>query len=207
MFYLLDRLVLIQGTDVHRHDLAGFHIQHVFQKLVGQIRGRDRKITHRPVQLAHAECPAAGEGEGSRRNKILYGQPRFRQPLPFKIKAVLIAQMEQVVHELQALFPGQHLSHNTQPSKIVQKIGLDVDEPRLCLLHGFCLDAEGQVLGLGQAVIALGELRPQHLAVFLSDIVEALIFQRNTDIFLKVRCIRAKVHERQLKVDGAVKEI
>ena len=100
VFYFLYCLVLIQGTDMHCHDLARFHIQQVFQKLIGKIGSRNRKIAHSPVQVTHAERPPAGEGEGSRRDEVLYGQPGFRQPLPFKIEAVLITQMEHVMHQL-----------------------------------------------------------------------------------------------------------
>ena len=82
-----------------------------------------------------------------------------------------------------------------------------MDQPRLGLLHGIRFDAERQVLGLGQAVVALRKLRPQHPAVFLADIVEAVVFQRDTDILFKVRRVRAEIHERQLKMNGAVKEV
>ena len=37
MLHRLDRLVLIKGADMHRHDLTGFHIQQLLQQLIGQI--------------------------------------------------------------------------------------------------------------------------------------------------------------------------
>ena len=111
------------------------------------------------------------------------------------------------MHQLQAFLAGQHLRHHTQPPEIVQKICLDMDQPRLCLLHGLRLDTKGQVLSLGQAIVALGKLCPQHLAVFLPDIVEAIVFERNADILFKIRRIRAEVHEGQLEMHGAVKEV
>ena len=63
MLYRLDRLVLIKGTDMHRHDLAGFHIQKILQQLIGKIRRRDCKETHGSIQISHPEMPSAGEGE------------------------------------------------------------------------------------------------------------------------------------------------
>ena len=64
MLHRLDRLVLIKGTDMHRHDLAGFHIQQLLQQLIGKIRSRDSQKAHGSIQISHPEMSSAGEGEG-----------------------------------------------------------------------------------------------------------------------------------------------
>ena len=111
------------------------------------------------------------------------------------------------MHQLQAFLSIQHLRHNAQSAEVVQDIRLDMDQPRLCLLHRFRFNTEGQVLGLGQTVVALGQLCAEHFAVFLADIVESVVLQRDPDAFLKVRRIGAQVHKRQLEVHGAVEEV
>ena len=115
--------------------------------------------------------------------------------------------MEHVVHQLQAFLAVQHLCHDAQSAEVVQNIRLNMDQPRLCLLHGFRFNTEGQVLGLGQAVVALRQLRAEHLAVFLTDIVESVVLQRDPDAFLKICRISTQIHKRQLKVHGAVEEV
>ena len=51
----------------------------------------------------------------------------------------------------------------TKPVEIVHQVVLDVVEPGLDLRHAFALHAKGDELGLGQTIIALGELLAQHL--------------------------------------------
>ena len=60
---------------------------------------------------------------------------------------------------------------------------------------------------LGQTVIALGKLLPQHLAVLGANIIKTILLIRDADGLLKVCGIGGCVHERQLEVDGAVKEV
>ena len=80
-------------------------------------------------------------------------------------------------------------------------------EAGLRLPHGIRMDAERQVLGLGQAVVAAGELLPEHLRVLNADRVEPVVLERDSDGLLKTLRVRRKVHKRQLKVDGAVEKV
>ena len=45
--------------------------------------------------------------------------------------------------------------HHTQTAEVVEQVILDMVQSRFCLTHGLCFDAEGQILGFGQTVIAL----------------------------------------------------
>ena len=111
------------------------------------------------------------------------------------------------MHEMQAILAVQNLCHHTQAFEVVHQIGLNVIQTGLCLAHGLGFNAEGDIFGLGQAIIALRKLRLQHLAVLAADTVEVVISEGNADVLFKYLCIRRHVHEGQLKVDRAVEKI
>ena len=81
------------------------------------------------------------------------------------------------------------------------------DKPRLCLFHGFRLNAKRQILRLGQAVVALGKLAAQHGAVLRAHRIEMILLVRNTHHLLKIRGIRSHIHKRKLKADAGIKEV
>ena len=66
---------------------------------------------------------------------------------------------------------------------------------------------ECQVLGFGQAVVALRQLLIQHLAILDTDGIEAVLLERDTDTLYKAFSIGTQVRKGNLKVNGAVKEI
>ena len=80
-------------------------------------------------------------------------------------------------------------------------------QPGLCLLHGFRFNAEGQIFGFGQPVVATFQLLTEHLAVFLAYIIEAILPGLNLNPAFKALHISSHIHKGQLKVDGAVKEV
>ena len=80
-------------------------------------------------------------------------------------------------------------------------------QPRLGFLHGSSLNAEGNILGLGQTVIALGQLHLQHVAVLGTDGIEVIVPGRDPDALLEAFRIGRHVHEGQFEVDGTVKEV
>ena len=203
----LNGLVLVYGLDVHGHDLAGFHIQEVFQQLVAEIGRRDGKETHGTVQRSHLERFAAREGKAAGGDKILHRQPGGGQPFPVKIELVVVAHVEHGVHQVQPLLAVQCPGHNAQTAEVVEQVGLHVFQPGLCLFHRLCLDAESQVLGFGQAIVAALQLLAQHLAVLLPDIVKTILPGFDLNPALKALHIRGHIHEGQFKVDGAVEEI
>ena len=53
----LDGTVLIDTLDVHGNDLAGIHVQKIFQQLVADVGGRDAQKTGGAVDAAHLERP------------------------------------------------------------------------------------------------------------------------------------------------------
>ena len=117
------------------------------------------------------------------------------------------AHVEHVMHELQAFLAVHDLGPDAQLAEVVHQVVLDMGEPRLCLADRIRLNAEGQVLGLREAVVSLGELRLQHLGILLADIIEAVMGQGDPDTCFEALGIRRHVHETQFKVDGAVKKV
>ena len=204
----LDRFRLIHGLDVHRDDLRGIHVQEILQKLVRKVRCRDLQIAHGTEEASHLEGTAAGEGKGRRGNKVLYGKAGLRQPLPVKTELILrISHVKHVVHEFQPLVTVQDVGPDTQLLEVVQKIVLDMLKPRFCLFHGVSLDSEGQELGLGKAVVALGQLVLQHLRILVTDAVERILPVRDPDSGLKALRVGRHVHETELEMDGAVEKV
>lgn len=84
---------------------------------------------------------------------------------------------------------------------------MDVVEPGLDLCHAFALHTKGDEFGLGQTIIALGKLLPQHLGILGTNIVKAVLLERNANALFKLGAVRCHVHEGQLKFDGAVEEV
>ena len=97
--------------------------------------------------------------------------------------------------------------HHTQTAEIVEQVIFDMVQPRFCLTHGLCFNAEGQVFGLGQTVITLGQLLFQNLAVLGTGSIEAVLSERDTDALFKALRIGTHVHKGQLKLNRAVEEI
>ena len=204
---LLDGSGLVYRLDVHGDDLAGLHIQKILQKLVGKIRCCDLQITHGSVQAAHGKGLSAREGKGCGSNEVLHGKSGACQPAPVEVKTVSIAHVKHGMHQLQTFLPIEHPRGYAKALEVIHQVGLYMLQAGLCLAHGLGFNAEGDIFGLCQTVIALSELHLQHLTVLAADIVEVVVAVRNADVLLKNFGIRRHIHERQLEVDGAVEKI
>lgn len=147
------------------------------------------------------------KGKTGRCNKVLYRQPALRQPLPIEIESVMVTHVEHIVHQMKPFLAVQQFCPDTQAFEVVHQVDLDVNEPRLCLFHGFRLNAKRQVLRLGQAVVALGKLAAQHGAVLRAHRIEMILLVRDTHHLLKIRGIRSHIHKRKLKADAGIKEV
>ena len=96
---------------------------------------------------------------------------------------------------------------NAQPLEVVEDVGLNALQPGLGGSDVLPVDAEREILGLGEAVIALGQLVLQHIRVFLPHIVKAVLFQGNDNIPGEAVLGGGEVQEGQLEPDGAVKVV
>ena len=115
--------------------------------------------------------------------------------------------VEHIVHEFQPLGTVQGLCLHPQPVEVVQQIVLDVVKPRLDLRHAFTLHTEGDELGLGQTIIALGKLLAQHLGILRTNIVKAILLERNADALFKLGAVGCHVHKGKLKFDAGIEEV
>ena len=80
-------------------------------------------------------------------------------------------------------------------------------QTRFDLRHAFALDAVGQKLRFGQAVVALGKLLAEHLRVLSTNIIKAVLLVRDADGLFKVCAVRGSVHKGKFKVDARIKEV
>ena len=202
-----DGLVLVNGLDVHGNDLAGIHVQKILQQLVAQVRSRDIQKADRPEDAAHLKGTAVLKRQRSGGDSILYGQTTGHKVFPVEVELVGSIHVQHPVHQPQTLRTVQRLCQNAQPVKVVHQVVLDVLQPGFNLRHAVALDAVGQEFGLGQTVVALGKLLPQHLAVLGSHIVKTILLVRDADGLFKVCGIGGGIHKGQLKVDRAVEKV
>ena len=91
--------------------------------------------------------------------------------------------------------------------KVIEPVILDVVQTGFDLLHALAGHTKGQVFAFGQAVVALGQLLPEHLGIFGAHIVKAVFLERDADAFLELGTVRRRIHKRQFKVDGAVEKV
>ena len=202
-----DGLVLVNGLDVHGNNLAGIHVQKILQELVAEVGCRDGQEADRPEDAAHLKGPAVLKCQRSGCNGILYGQTTGHKVFPVEVELVGTVHIQHPVHQFQTLRTVQRLCQNAQSVEIVHQVVLDVLQPGFDLRHAVTLDAVGQEFCLCQAVVALGKLLPQHLAVLGAHIVKAILLVRDADGLLEVCGIGGGIHERQFKVDGTVEEV
>ena len=99
------------------------------------------------------------------------------------------------MHQLKPLFAIQKSCGNTQPMEVVHQVNLNVIQPGLCLLHGIRFDAKGQVFCLGQAIVSLLKLLPEHHAIFCTNIVKTIVLKRNADALFKGIRIGGHIHK------------
>ena len=203
----LDGADLIDGLDVQIDDLAALHIQEVRQHPVVQLRGHDLDEGGRAELLSHTEHAPVSELEGAGGNEVLGGQAGGGQPVPGKAEGLLAVHVEDGVEQPQAVRAAHGRGGNAQPLEVVEDVGLNALQPGLGGSDVLPVDAEGEILGLGEAVVALGQLVLQHIRVFLPHIVKAVLFQGNDDIPGEAVLGGGEVQEGQLEADGAVKVV
>jgi len=203
----LDGADLIYGLDVQIDDLAALHVQEVRQHPVIQLRGHDLDKGGRAKLPPHAEHAPVSELKGAGGDEILGGQAGGGQPVPGKAEGLLTVHVEDGVEQAQTLRAAHGGGGNAQPLEVVEDVGLNALQPGLGGSDVLPVDAEGEIFGLGEAVIALGQLVLQHIRVFLPHIVKAVLFQGNDDIPGEAVLGGGEVQEGQLEADGAVKVV
>ena len=186
---------------------AALHIQKVRQHPVIQLRCQNLHEADRTQLFAHAEHPAGLELKGAGRDKVLGGQPGWSQPVPRKAERLLLVHPQNVVHDVQALKAVQRRSYNAQPLEVVQEVGFDALQTGLCGAEVVGLNAEREILGLNEAVVAAGKLILQHTGVLGADAVKLVPAGRNGNAPCKGFLRSREVHKGKLELHGAVKVV
>ena len=186
---------------------AALHIQKVRQHPVIQLRCQNLHEADRAQLFAHAEHPAGLELKGAGRDKVLGGQPGGSQPVPRKAERLLLVHPQNVVHDVQALKAVQRRSHNAQPLEVVQEVGFDALQTGLGGAEVVGLNAEREILGLNEAVVAAGKLILQHTGVLGADAVKLVPAGRNGNAPCKGFLRSREVHKGKLELHGAVKVV
>ena len=115
--------------------------------------------------------------------------------------------MVDAVQELQAVFAAQGICCDAKALEAVQEIILDALQPWLRRAKILRFNAEGDELGLGEAVVALGQLTSEHIGILFTDVIKVIVLVRNQDGLLEFLDAGAQIQERELKADGTVKVV
>ena len=107
----------------------------------------------------------------------------------------------------QPLVAGQRFRPHTEGFEVIENVGFNAFELRLCRAEGIRLNAEGDVLLLDQSVVALGELALQHSGILGADVVEIVLLCRNVDALAELIQACLLIDERELDKDRAVKVV
>ena len=111
------------------------------------------------------------------------------------------------MEQAQTLRAAHGRGGHAQPLEVVEDVGLNALQPGLGGSDVLTVDAKREILGLGEAVVALRQLVLQHIRVFLPHIVKAVLLQGNDDIPGKAVLGGGQVQKGQLEADGAVKVV
>ena len=101
----------------------------------------------------------------------------------------------------------QHLCADAHSLEIVDKIGFDALQPGLCHFQAVCINTEGQILGLDQAVVAPGKLVLQHFRILFTDAVKVIPLGRDGDTLSERLLGSCQIHKGKLELHGTVKVV
>ena len=202
-FHQLDGLHMIQRTNMHGDDLTGFQTEQLDEDTVIQFGGEDLQETYRSQLAAHVKAASVFEVQTAGCDEVLGGQAGGRKPFPVEHELCLrIIHVEHGMHQAKALLAIHGICLHAQPFQMVEQIQFDMLQSGLGGFDIIRLDAEGQILGTLQAVVALGHLIEKHLGVLLAHIVKAVALGRNDDRLFKGGFAGYGVHKRKLELDA-----
>ena len=107
------------------------------------------------------EALAFTEVKGSGSDEVLAGKSCPGNHIEGKAERLIAVHIEHIMKHFQPFVAGQRLGFHAEGFEVVENIGFNAFELRLCRAEGVRLNAEGDVLLLDQSVVALGELTLQ----------------------------------------------
>ena len=203
----LDSFCLIDGADMKIDRDVAVHVKEVSEHTVIQLRREDLQEAHRADGLAHLEALAFTEIEGGGSDEVLTAQSGTGNHVKGEAERLIAVHVEDIVQHFQSLVAGESFCFHTEGFEVVENIRLNSFELGLCGPEILSLDAEGDVLALEQAVVALQELVLEHIGILLADVIELVILFRNVDRLLELADARSLVDEGELNEDGAVEVV
>ena len=203
----LDCLRLVNRPDMKIDRDVAVHLKEVGKHTVIEFRREDLEKAHRADGSAHLETLAFTEVKGSGRDEVFAGKPRPGNHVKGKAERLVGVHVEHIMKHFQPLVAGQRLRPHAEGFEVVENVGLDAFELRLCRAEGVCLNAEGDVLLLDQSVVALGELTLQHTGILGADVVEGVLLCRNVDALAKLIETCLLIDEGELDENRAVEVV
>ena len=172
------------------------HLKEVGKHTVIEFRREDLQETRRADGFAHLEALAFTEVKGSGRDEVLRAESCSGYHVKGKAERLIGVHVEYIMKHFQPLIAGQRLGSHTEGFEVVENVGFNAFELRLCRAEGVRLNAEGDVLFLDQSVVALGELALQHTGILGADVVEGVLLCRNVDALaeLSEACLLSDEH-------------
>ena len=203
----LDCLRLVNRPDMKIDRDVAVHLKEVGKHTVIEFRREDLQEAHRADGSAHLETLAFTEVKGSGRDEVFAGKPRPGNHVKGKAERLVGVHVEHIMKHFQPLVAGQRLRPHTEGFEVVENVGLDAFELRLCRAEGVRLNAEGEVLLLDQPVVALGELALQHTGILGADVVEIVLLCRNVDALAELIEACLLIDEGELDENRAVEVV
>ena len=183
------------------------HLKEVGKHTVIEFRREDLQEAHRADGSAHLEALAFTEVKGSGRDEVLRAESCPRYHVKGKAERLVAVHVEHIMKNFQPFIAGQRLGSHTKGFEVVENVGFNAFELRLCRAEGVCLNAEGDVLLLDQSVVALGELALQHTGILGADVVEGVLLCRNVDALAELIEACLLIDEGELDEDRAVEVV
>ena len=203
----LDCLRLVNRPDMKIDRNVAVHLKEVGKHTVIEFRREDLQEAHCADGSAHLEALAFTEVKGSGRDEVLRAESRPGYHVKGKAERLIGVHVEHVMKHFQPLVAGQRLRPHTEGFEVVENVGFNAFELRLCRAEGVRLNAEGDVLLLDQSVVALGELTLQHTGILGADVVEGVLLCRNVDALAELIEACLLIDEGELDENRAVEVV
>ena len=203
----LDCLRLVNRPDMKIDRDVAVHLKEVGKHTVIEFRREDLQEAHRADGSAHLEALAFTEVKGSGRDEVLRAESCPGNHIEGKAERLIGVHVEHIMKHFQPLVAGQRFRPYTEGFEVVENVGFNAFELRLCRAEGVCLNAEGDVLLLDQSVVALGELALQHTGILGADVVEGVLLCRNVDALAELIQACLLIDEGELDEDRAVEVV
>ena len=183
------------------------HLKEVGKHTVIEFRRKDLQETRRADGSAHLEALAFTEVKGSGGDEVLRAESRPGNHVEGKAERLIGVHVEYIMKHFQPLIAGQRLGSHTEGFEVVENVGFNAFELRLCRAEGVRLNAEGDVLLLDQSVVALGELTLQHSGILRADVVEIVLLCRNVDALAELIEACLLIDEGELDENRAIEVV